>query len=281
MKSGLLRSWEIKKILAIFWLLNLAVSLLFVQPLENAFNAFFNHRAAAGLLVHANLYSYLSEFLFKMKPAIDVSRQMFPGGGIILFALSVFLSGGVFFYLVNDENPKLAIFWSRSGYYFGRMVRIFLYSIFLFLVSIFISGVLYLLLQLLTPDNLPENKSFFLLLGWGFFSFLLLSLVMLIIDLCRFHLTMEDSRSVTSSLTRSLRFLRAEFWRLFPGYLLLHVFGLLIFGAYWFVQAFMPDSSPFGITIGFAVLQIFILINYWMKYSRAGIFRAVLVDGKS
>lgn len=268
--AGLYRSRGIKRIILLFILLSLLLSSLVLNPYINAFQQFFSHRMAAEVLAHRNIYTYYMEFSHNMAPAIQAAKSVVSLGAVLFLILSVLLSGGVIYFLISTEPVRLRQFWTQSGRFFGRMARLLLFSMLLIAMIILIGILIGLPFTKLLPDPFVENIYFYFYTGWGLFIWLLIFIAFALLDIAKVLIVRDDRDSVLRAVFSSFRYIIRHPWRILVTYLVLYLAGVLFFAVYWLMQPFISNTSAMGIFWGIALLQIFIFLQYWIKFSRYG-----------
>jgi hypothetical protein len=268
--AGLYRSWGIKRIILLFILLSLLLSSLVLNPYINAFQQFFSHRLAAEVLAHRNIYTYYMEFSHYLAPAIQAAKSVVSLGAVLFLILSVLLSGGVIYSLISTEPSRLRQFWIQSAGFFGRMARLLLFSMVLIAMALLIGILIGLPFTKLLPDPFVENIYFYFYAVWGLFIGLLFFIAFALLDLAKVLIVRDDRDSVIKAVSTSFQYMIRHPGQILLSYLLLYLAGVLIFALYWWVQHYIANDSTMGIFWGIALLQIFIFLQYWIKFSRYG-----------
>jgi len=268
--SGLYRSWGIKRIILLFILISLLVSSLVLNPYINTFQQFFSHRLAAEVLAQKNIYTYYLEFSHYLAPAVEAARSVISLGAFLFLIISVLLSGGVIDGLISPEPVRLRKFWSRSGHFFGRMSRLLILSIVILALALLLGILIPLPFSYLLPDAFVENTYFYFYAGWGLFIWLLFVIVFALVDLAKVLIVRDDRNSVLKAVHLAVRYTIRHPLQILFTYMTLYLVGVLFFILYWWMQQFISNTSAMGIFLGIAFLQIFVFLQYWIKFSRYG-----------
>ncbi len=269
MKSGLQRGWQLKRILAIFWLGNLLIAALFLRPYTRSFYQFFKYRLVTDQLARQNLYTYFAEFYHYMKPAVETARLTLNLGGLLFFVLTILLSGGLVYYLLNREEVQLRTFWSQCGYFLGRMSRLVLLSVLLFLTVVLLSGIVFALIFWILPEHSPENQMFWAAVLGAVFTLFFLILYFIVLDLSKVYLVRNDS-PVVPAFRHALRLFGKQFGKLLVTYALFYLLSAALFGFSFWLHSQVPGNSGWQIAVGFALTQIFLVLQFWFKFARIG-----------
>jgi len=274
--AGLYRSWGIKRIILLFILLSMLVSSLVLNPYINTFQQFFSHRLAAEVLAQANIYTYYQEFSHYLDPAVEAARSVISLGAVLFLIISVLLSGGVIDALISPEPVRLRKFWSRSGHFFGRMSRLLILSVVILTLALVLGILILLPFSYLLPDAFVENTYFYFYTGWGLFILLLFVIVFALLDLAKVLIVRDDCNSVLKAVRMAVWYTVRHPLQILFTYLVLYLVGVLFFILYWLMQQFISDTSAMGIFWGIAFLQIFVFLQYWIKFSRYGMLYQIV-----
>jgi hypothetical protein len=271
--EGLKESFRQKKLVFLFWLMNLFISLIFLFPYLSAFNRFFSKRIVSRLLEHANVYTFYHEFFhFSAQTWQTVRGNLFIGKLLILM-ISLVLSAGVISAFLQDGPVDWKIFWSKSLKFLGRMLKFGVLQLFLFVFLLGVSVILFLPVTYLLPSPFVEDFYFYFFLSWACLACLFVLLAFLLFDLSRIQLIYHDSRSVLKSFWTAVISLWKNPLKIYILYFLLVVLWAIIVIFYWNLQLYLRDTSAGGILLKFVILQFFIWIQYWIRLSR---FRALI-----
>ena len=277
-KNGLKRSWEVKELAALFLLLNFIFAVLFVRPFFTVFHSFFSQRLATELLARQNIYTFYSEFLFYMKPAVGLAKQALSTGGFVFYLLAFFLSGGFIYFFVSSGTVSLRTFWVEAGRYLGRMLRLAILAAAVTLVTLFIGMSLFIPLKHLLPEASAEPALFAVFCIWLLLFLLILLVSMVFIDLTRLFLIRDQSPRVMPAARRALAVVLQLPGKLLLIFVLIHLFWLVLFAGYWWLQSCLPDTTAPGVFVNFILLQVFIFLQYWARFSRFGALAEVTAD---
>ncbi len=269
--SGLKRSWNLKKIIGVFWLFNLIIAIVFLKPYLNAFETFISGRLITQVLAKSNIFTYYKEFYHFMEPAVQASKYIFSVGIFIHLLLMVLLGGGLLHFIVREEKITLRTFWTQCGKFLGRMLRLALWTILLIFVVVIVVILILMLFGSFLPSHFVENIYFYFYTGGVLFGSLLLLFVFMMIDSARIFIVKDDGNSTRSSLLKSLRLFRNYPFHLLGSYLLIILLEILLFLFYWWLQNYIPDTRMWGIVAGFIVLQCSVFLLFWLRFSRYGV----------
>lgn len=269
-RSGLKRSAQLYKVILFFWIINLLIAILFLQPLGNAFRNFFENRPAAEILAGHNLSLYLSEFLHYSRHALHAAMRSILLGNIFYILMSIFFSGGLIFYFISEGQVNSGEFFSQSLKFSGRMFRAALLWLALFLLQLLVGIFIFIIIFKSISRSSPESTYYFAFFTWLSFMALLFLLILLLTDLTRIHLVQTDEGSVLRSFKAAVKtFLNSPF-RFIITQFIIFIFAFCLTVIYFSFQKIFPDTRLSGIFFAFLFLQIFVMLQIWIKISRFG-----------
>ncbi len=275
---GLQRSWQLKKIITVFWITNLVLASLFLHPYINSFEKFFANRAITDTLAKENLYTYFAEFYHFSKPAVHGFLQFIWLGSLVQLSLIFLMGGGLVYYFLRNDAVALRTFWTQSGYFLGRMMRLVALTVPILTITLLLGIMLSLPLNFLLPDSFSEIAYFYVYLSRGLIIGILSLLAFSIIDLTKIILVKENLNSVVTSFRKSLIIFSHHPLQFGGMYFVISIFTILLFISFWWLQQYVPDSNEWGIFGGFLMLQIFILLQFWIRFSKYGALYQILSD---
>ena len=134
LKSGLARAWSTKRLLLVLYLANLLVGLSVALPLRKVLLGFGGSSLAGSELVHGVTVDFLAELITANRAAAPALVGMLVFGSAASWLLSLFLSGGALAILAGDGRYRADEFWGAAAKFFGRFLRLTLWSILLLAV---------------------------------------------------------------------------------------------------------------------------------------------------
>lgn len=253
---------------------------VFILWLFNAaFGAVVYFAAAAALA--GPLARSLSGDLLLSEGAVDVlmellagSRQSLGGlGTLVLILLGLyqvvapFLYGGVLGEMVRPREAQgfLASFGGGGGKYYGRFLRVSLFSILLWIPAI---AVFYLAgrgLGVFGIDAADEKAAFLLVLVRIAIGLFLFFLVKMILDYARIRIAVTESRSALAALGWACAFVLRKIVPTLGLYYALGLTALAGSAVYGLVMPLAGGASQAAMLGGFFLAQAHILWRCWIK----------------
>jgi len=218
-----------------------------------------------GMLSKVN-YHFVFEFLTYHGQALGTIR------GVVLVLIgvyvlvSLFLFGGILHSLVETQKTSFSQrFFQGCGKFFGRFLRLLVYSLILWLALVVFMFILYQVGRVLTGKGANEQLSFYLLLVEVAVALFFIFFINMIQDYARIRIVTEDSRYVFRSLFQSIGFVFKRLGGTLVLYYLLVLTGVVIAVIYWGLRSVIPFSTLGTILITLLIYQLFIASHGWLK----------------
>lgn len=179
------------------------------------------------------------------------------------FLASLFLSGGALAVLAGGERYQPAFFWGQAAKFFGRFLRLVLWSLLVLATASLVPLAAYGLQRLLYgPD--PYEKVIF----WGFWLQLGLAVAGLfvyriVLDYARIHAVLTDEKRMRVSLWQGIRFTFKNLGRTLGLAFLLFLAGGVVLALY------RPLASALGAPTGTTVVLLFLLQQLYILWRMA------------
>lgn len=274
------------RMLLLLWLFNLVFASAVYSQFSSYFLGLLETRAAGANFLKAIDFNTVFEMLSTDGGAIGriISLAFFLMLAYGFF--SIFLSGGILHTLwaryVSKEFDAVvgggtgggAVFRSRrmaplffqgAGRYFGRFLRLFLFSLVLWAAAIILLMLLIAVLRPLTSDTANEKLMFWVILGQVIFGLFLAFLVKMILDYARIRMVVEDSTGALGSLVKAARFVFRRLGKTLALYWLYMLTGAVLIVAFCAIDASIKNTPMLAVLVAFLIGQIFILSRGWIK----------------
>ena len=254
-KSGISRMWQNKRVVLIYYLANLLFGVVLMLPFRSILSNFVGNSLMGGKLAGRLDMDFLFEF-------IKENPQLFSTYTILLllllavyWSLSLFLSGGVFSIFASGEKFTSPLFWGSAAKYFGRFVRLVLWSIPVFAILFCLQFLWSAIERIFFGSDPYQNISHWG--GWIKMGLRYISLILyfLVLDYARIHVVTTDERRMRISLWQGIKFGFGNFWMTFGLVLLLFVVGIIALIIYHPIANLL--SAPFSIVI--------LLLFFWQQ----------------
>ncbi len=228
LKSGLAHMRVHKRMLWVYYLSNLFFAFLIAAPLRFLLDNFIGDSQMGERLGGAMDMDFLFEFIKENLSGLSAFTGLLLVVPAVYWLFNLFLSGGAFATFAQSEKYSSAFFWGNAAKYFGRFVRLSLWSIPL-LVALFCVQYLETAIRLIVfGKDAYQNLTYWGgwirtgLLGFGFVVF------QMVFDYARIHTVRHDENRMRTSLWISLKFTFGNFLPTFGLALLLLIAGALV-----------------------------------------------------
>ena len=264
--SGVREATSRYKMVLLLWFFNFLFGFFIFYLLYNRLSeALSQSTISEGMLSKVN-YHFVFEFLTYHGQALGAIRN----AALVLIGVyilvSVFLLGGILHSLVETQKTSfLQRFFQGCGKFFWRFLRLFVYSLILWLAFAVFMLILGLVISAFTGNGVNEQLTFYLFWVELAIALFFIFFINMIQDYARIRIVTEDSRYVFRSLFQSIGYIFKRLGRTLGLYYLFVLTGVALAGVYWLLKSVLPFSSAVAILIMFLVYQIFILSQGWVK----------------
>lgn len=266
LKSGLIKAWRQKKLIFMFYVFNLLFAYLLFAPVFYRFKAFVNSSTVTAELAGRLDMGFLFEFLHYEGDGL-FAHVLVPI--LIYFLISFFLSAGALMVFASHNSSFGDAFWRGGARYFGRFFRLYLWSLVILAILLFIPWGLFSMLQkaIWGPDFSQ------VVLVWGFVIKMITTVIVLfvyavVVDYARIHTVLDNRKKMRFAIYRGFLFAFGNAGQTFFLAFLLVIIGLVWLVVYNIISGLLTSSS--ALVIAFLVLsqQIYILVRMYFTLSR-------------
>lgn len=181
--------------------------------------------------------------------------------------VSIFVFGGILHTLVRGgagENPGQTFF-AGGGRYYGRFLRLTLYSVVLWVPALALFIPVHVLVTAVMKDSTNEPLGFALTVLRIVLALFLVFFVKMIMDYARIGIVREDTNKVYGALVEAVRFVFGRLGGTLFLYYLLGVTGLAMLAVYLGLSRLFPGSTTAAIVSVFLLSQLFAAGRGWLK----------------
>ncbi len=270
LKTGFLHMWANKRIVLIFYLASLFFGFAFMLPVRGMLSSFVGESLISSQLAGPLNIDVLTEFLVSNRGFSSMTAGMIPFLFTLYGLTGLFLSGGAFAIFDLETTYTAKRFWGNSAYFFGRFLRLFLYSIPLLLLFLIIPIGLNGLQKLIFGADPSEYITY-----WGKWAriglrYLGLVIYFLILDYARIITVFRDEQNMRAAIAGGIRFVFSNFRRTFTlifAFWLIGVIALLIYNS---VSDLFSASNAGFVILMILVQQLFMFFRMTLKLALWG-----------
>jgi len=205
-KSGLARAGSTKRLLLVLYLASLLAGIFLALPLRSVIRQFAGHTLMGSELVEGTTADFLAELVVANRALVPGLVILVVFGAVSWCLLSLFLSGGTLAILIEEKGYRASAFWRGAGAFFGRFLRLALWSVLLLAaLSLLPLGARWAQSLIFGPD--PYQYFTF----WGAWirigvDVLALFFFRIVFDYARIHAVMTNEKKMRRSLWQGVRF---------------------------------------------------------------------------
>jgi hypothetical protein len=260
LKSGFDQVRANKRMVVVFYLANLFFGLLLMLPLRAILSSFIGKSQMADKLGGPLDMDFLFEFFKHTEGVVPAFMGLILIVPAANWLFTLFLSGGAFATLAGGEKYNAAFFWGSSAKYFGRFVRLTLWSLPVFAVLFCLQFLETGVQRLIFGSDPYQNITYWggwIKVGLRQIGFLLFAMVL---DYARIHAVLNDERKMRTSLLQGIKFVFGNF---------LYTFGLafllLLIGAVALV-IYNPIANSLNAPNALIVIMLFAWQQVYMVF---------------
>ena len=268
--QGIKRATSEGKLIWLLWLINVLFASVIYLQFSYYLNKVLAHSGAAEKFLKSFDINTFFEMISHYGEGLNsiLSFAIFLSIGF-LFA-SIFINGGILSILMNprktgEKRPLAALFFGGGGKFFGRFLRLLIYSMILWLGIAAVILILNSILNPITQGSTNEALMFYLILAQVVIALFLVFLVKMILDYARIQIVLGDRSNVFQSLFQAAGFVFKKCGSTLAIYYFFLLTAAAIFVLYWLVQKAVKTHSLLPILFAFFIGQIFILSRGWIK----------------
>ncbi|MBD3288583.1 hypothetical protein GF337_07250 [candidate division KSB1 bacterium] len=254
------------RIVYIFYLFNLLFGVLLMLPFRAPVSKMIGNTLWGEQLAGRFDFNFLLEFLAYSKDALPAISAFLTTVPIVYLLLSLFLSGGAFSIFVTGETFQPVRFWGDSARYFGRFIRLGLFTIPVFLAFILLPPLLVKGIQRLIWGSDPYQN----ILYWGGWLKVILRysgfyLSVMIFDYARIYVVENDESKMLLALKTGFLFVFKNLLRTGGLMLLIIVAGIIVLIIYNLIADVLTLPNALVIIFLFLVQQLYMFFRMLLR----------------
>ncbi len=265
--KGFSRAMSLYKMITVIYFATLILALSVVFPFRNAFSNAVAHSMLPEKLLNGFNFTIFEDFIRNNGNFLFPFLQIIFWFGVAYLFFSIFFSGGILSTFYFEKNKfSMQTFFEGCGKFFLRFFRVMIFTI---LLNIFFALIVYLPLSVLfdiySDSAVSERDLFFIGITGVFVHLLLIILSLIISDYTKIKIVTEDTNKVFKTFWQSVKFTFKHLLETYFLYLLLLLFPLILFLAYYFFEKPIELNSLKIILTMFFIQQFFIWLRIFSK----------------
>lgn len=257
--------WQNKGMVLIYYLANLLFGIVLMLPFRSVLSGFAGNSLMGEKLAGRLDMDFLFEF-FKENPNLfSTYTLLILVWFSVYWLLSLFLSGGAFSVFISGEKYTSPLFWGNAAKYFGRFIRLVLWSIPV-LAILFCLQFLWTVIQRIFFGSDPYQYITYwggwIKVGLRYISFILYFLVL---DYARIYTVTTDERRMWISLWQGIQFGFKNIMKTFGLALLLFLTGIIALVIYNPIANLLHAPYSIVILLLFLWQQVYIVFRMVLR----------------
>ncbi len=258
---------------SLYYIANLIFSIFIVAPVYFLLNYTAGNTVAMEKMAGRFDMDFFFELLIKQSTTVSSLNSLLIIVPLVYWLFGLFLSGGAYTIFISDLKYSPLTFWAGCAKYFGRLFRLFLWSIPVFVILYCIQFIELGIERLIYGKDPYENIIWWgawIRLGIGYISILIYYIV---IDYARIDAIIYDKNKMRSSLWSGVKFSFQNFFQTFSLTFIIFLIGIAVLIIYNLIADVLHAPNALIIILLFIVQQIYIFIRMFLKltlYSSQG-----------
>jgi len=253
-----------KRIWFLLYGIQFVLALILVLPLRSQWNAMIGHSLAGQEVLQGFGANVFIEFITHYAQTVSSEMILLFVIGLVYLTLTLFLNGGILGSFSQKYGEYSAnVFFKNCGHYFGRFVRLFLFSL------LFIAGAFLALQGLETPcGRIAKDSEPLRVIFWLARHLILLFLVFfinMVFDYAKIMTVLEERRYMIKTGLRAWGFVLKHLWKTLGLYCLVATIGLAFFVLYTLAGKSIEVSTGLGVLLLFLWQQLYALGRTWVR----------------
>lgn len=261
LKAGIGSIWKYKRVIVVFYLLNLILGSMIIIPLAGIIGGFVDNSLMRESLGAGMNYDFLFEFLHQNPFALPASTKMFFLVPLVYILAILFLSGGAISIFSRGERYEARDFWGDSGRYFGRIIRLALMSVPVLLILFSLRYLAVLAERIIFGSDPYENVAYWFGVAKIALGILGIIIYGLVLDYARIFMIVNDERRARVALWEAVKFSIGRFRMVFVLALALFLIGIASVALYYFLSSLFSSSATAIIILLIVIQQIYIVFR--------------------
>ncbi len=265
LKSGFQKTLGNKRMIAVFYLANLIFGLIVILPLRAIIDGFVGYRLMGEKLAGRLDMDFLLEVIAHKDSFLSAARGMIFIIPAAYWIFLLFLSGGTFAVFASAEKYSAAMFWGNCAEYFGRYLRLALWSLPMFAILLATPFLLTALQRLVFGNDPYQYITYWggwIRVGLRFIGILIFGIIF---DYSRIHTVKTDEHTMRVSLWHGFRFALANFKYTFGLAALLFVIGGLMLAIYNPIADLLAAPNVAIVILMFLTQQLYMIFRMILR----------------
>ena len=265
---GLDRVWVAKRLILTFYIVNLICALVIALPFWSVLSRFAGQSLMGAEMATRIDTAFFLEFLYESRRSIGPIQLLILLMMVLHWLVSLFLSGGAMAVLASGESYWPSVFWGKAAKFYGRFIRLALWSIVPLLVLALLplaAAGLQRLIYGSDPYQYVTYWGMWIKVGLAAFALALLGVCF---DYARIDAVLSNERRMRRALWRGIRFTFRNPVATIGLALVIFLAGAMAYALYRAFSGALDASSVITVSVLVVVQQIYILWRMALRLTR-------------
>jgi hypothetical protein len=262
--SGLKMTFRFKWMILIPFSIQFLLALFLSLPLRSQLDRMIGHSLMGEEILKGTGWGVYIEFLTHYSKVISVTFLLLILAGVGYLIISIFFNGGILsHYVQNPDRFSFRFFFKGAAQWFGRFLKLFLWSI----PYIMLTLCIYVFINLGLTAAAGDSEIWHFIMGLTSFSILLFLffLIQMAFDYAKIIAIDQDEKKMFKTSLMAWKWIIQHLGRALGLYYLVFLIGLVLWGIYITVGSILPKYSAIGIFVVFLWQQGFVLARITVR----------------
>ncbi|MBI4809898.1 MAG: hypothetical protein HY800_00290 [Ignavibacteriales bacterium] len=282
LKSGFVAAWRNKRMIFVYYLVNLLLGLMIVLPFRMIISDFVGNTLMGEKLAGRLDMDFLFEFIIKSSGGIDALKGSLLIIPLLYWLCGLFLSGGAYSIFISGERYSAAMFWGYSARYFGRFLRLFMWSIPAFIILYGFQFIEIAIVRIFWGKDPYQYITFWGTWIRGGLGYIGILIYYLILDYARIYVLSSNEHRMRKALWFGIRFTFRNFFKTFSLTFILFIIGITVLLIYNPLADALHAPSAVVVIILLLVQQLYILIKMLLRLTlyagQSSLFKKIILS---
>jgi len=253
-----------KKMWFILFGIQFIFALILLLPLRSQLDKLIGHSLSGQEVLQGIGANVFFEFITHHSQTVSLEFTLLLVVGLIYLVMSIFLNGGILGIFTKENNAFSAIqFFGSAGQYFGRFLRLFLFSVVFIFIVFFIDKGFAALFTRISGDS--ESYQFTFRMLRILILLFLIFFINMTFDYAKIRTVFQKRRDMLRTGLRAWSFVFQNLGKTLGLYYIVVALGLLFFVLYTVLGKFISVSTSLGILLLFLWQQAYALGRIWVR----------------
>ena len=261
---GLKDVYKSKKLVLVFFLIQFLFAYFMTKPISQLLTKAFSTSTLSDVVLNRFDLRYFSTMFREFGQGVNLFGFIMPL--IILYLLiSIFLTAGAYWFFYTKSEFHLSEYFVKCGNYFGRFLKLFLFSGLFYLICLIIFSLVGGIFDFLTKDTITEVWPvilFFVNIG---ITVILIAMVLMVFDYAKILLIDESATGIVSAVFEAFKFFMMNFFKTIGIFLIYIILGVVLFAVFNSLESLIVTNTFIMIALYFILTQTYVFLRQYLR----------------